>query len=147
MFSQGRPSDDPYPDDRYPRAPHPLFSGYLFRHTRRQGRTLPSFRGSDALDGTDGRALPPEYGKGNSVYGRYAAWCNRGVWLRLPAHLQAAPDLSAVLWDSTIVRAHVSAAGAPPKQEAEPALGRSRGGFGTQIHILADRRGRPLCLP
>ena len=48
--------------------------------------------------------------------------------------------------DSTIVRAHVSAAGAPKKKEAEPALGRSRGGFGTQIHILADLRGRPLRL-
>ena len=48
--------------------------------------------------------------------------------------------------DSPIVRAHVSAAGAPKKPEADPALGRSRGGFGTQIHILADRQGRPLHL-
>ena len=51
--------------------------------------------------------------------------------------------MSAVLLDSTIVRAHVSAAGAPKKQGTDPALGRSRGGFGTKIHILADRRGRP----
>ena len=72
-FSQGRPPMT-YPDDRYPMAPHPFFSGYLFRHTRRQGYALPSLRGSVALDGTDGRrALPPEYGKWNSVYGRYAA--------------------------------------------------------------------------
>ena len=42
--------------------------------------------------------------------------------------------------DSTVVRAHMSAAGAPKNQETEPELGRSRGGFGTQIHILADRR-------
>ena len=48
--------------------------------------------------------------------------------------------------DSMVVRAHVSAAGAPPEKEAEPALGRSRPGCGTQIHILADRRGRPLRL-
>ena len=38
-----------------------------------------------------------------------------------------------MLLDSTIVRAHVSAAGAPQKKEAEPTLGRNRGGFGTQI--------------
>ena len=37
-------------------------------------------------------------------------------------------------------------AGAPQKKEADPALGRSRGGFGTQIHVLSDRRGRPLGL-
>ena len=49
-------------------------------------------------------------------------------------------------WDSTIGRAHVSAAGAPKKPEADPARGRSRGGFGTQIPILADRQGRPLHL-
>ena len=36
--------------------------------------------------------------------------------------------------------------GARPKKEAEPALGRSWGGFGTQIPILADRRDRPLRL-
>ena len=37
-------------------------------------------------------------------------------------------------------------AGAPKTKEADPARGRSRGGFGTQIHILADRQGRPLRL-
>ena len=53
--------------------------------------------------GALGRALPTEYG--NSVYGRYAAWCHWGVWPRLLAHLQAKPDVSAVRLDSTIVRA------------------------------------------
>ena len=130
-------------------APYPFFSGYLFRPTRRQGRAWPSFRGNAALDGTDGRtwrAWPSEYGKWNSIYGRYAAWCDRGVWPRLLTYLQADPDLSVVQLDSTVVRAHVSAAGAPPKTETDPALGRSRGGFGTQIHVLADQRGRPLRL-
>ena len=51
-----------------------------------------------------------------------------------------------MLLDSTVVRAHVSAAGAPQNQGTDPALGRSRGGFGTKIHMLADRRGRPLHL-
>ena len=83
--------------------------------------------------------MPPKYGKWNSVYGRYAAWCNRGDWPRLLAHLQANPDLSAVRLDSPVVRAPVSAAGAPPKKEAEPALGNSRGGFRTQISILVLR--------
>ena len=72
---------------------------------------------------------------------------NRGIWPRLLAHMQAKPDVSAVRLDSTIERAHVSAAGAPKTKEADLALGRSRGGFDTQIHILADRRGRPLRVP
>ena len=61
------------------------------------------------------------------------------------AHLQADPDRSSMRLDSTVGRAHVSAAGAP-KNKGEPAPGRSRGGFSTQIHILADRRARPLHL-
>ena len=48
--------------------------------------------------------------------------------------------------DNTVVRAHVSAAGTPKHQDADPARGRSRGGFGTPIHSLADLRGRPLRL-
>ena len=59
--------DDPYPNDRYPVVPYPFFFVYLFRSTRRQGRAWPSLRGSTALDGTEGRAWPPAYGKWNSV--------------------------------------------------------------------------------
>ncbi len=36
--------------------------------------------------------------------------------------------------------------GALKKKGQDPALGRSRAGFSTQIHILADQRGRPLRL-
>jgi transposase len=32
-----------------------------------------------------------------------------------------------------------------PNEPADHALGRSRGGFSTKIHILCDREGRPLC--
>src|SRR3954452_7899095 len=45
--------------------------------------------------------------------------------------------------DSTVVRAHVSAAGAKGGQDGQ-ALGRSRGGFSTKIHLKADLDGLPL---
>ena len=60
------------------------------------------------------------------------------------AYLQADPDRSAVRLDSTVAYAHVSAAGAPKNKGTALALGRSRGGFDTQIHVLADHCGRPL---
>src|SRR4051794_38717917 len=47
------------------------------------------------------------------------------------------------MFDSTVVRAHVSAAGAKGGQEGQ-ALGRSRGGFSTKIHLKVDLEGRPL---
>ncbi len=98
-----------------------------------------------ARSGTPWRRLPAAYGKGNSVYRRWAAWCARGVWPRRMAYLQAKPELSAGLLDSTVGRARVRG-GRAQKKGRDPALGRSRGGLGTQIHILADQRGRPLCL-
>ena len=47
------------------------------------------------------------------------------------------------MFDSTVVRAHVSAAGAKGGQN-DQALGRSRGGFSTKIPLKADFDGLPL---
>jgi transposase len=50
-----------------------------------------------------------------------------------------------LLIDSTIIRAHPCAAGAPKSgdQEAQ-ALGRSHGGFSTKVYIAVDALGNPL---
>ena len=45
--------------------------------------------------------------------------------------------------NSTVARAHISAAGAKGGQDDE-ALGRSRGGFSTKIHLKVDLDGLPL---
>ena len=45
--------------------------------------------------------------------------------------------------DGTIVRAHQHAAGAVGGQQGE-ALGRSRGGFSTKLHLRAEGGGKPL---
>jgi transposase len=45
--------------------------------------------------------------------------------------------------DGTVVRAHQHAAGAVGGQEHE-ALGRSRGGFSTKVHLRAEGGGKPL---
>jgi transposase len=47
--------------------------------------------------------------------------------------------------DGTVVRAHQHAAGAVGGQEHE-ALGRSRGGFSTKVHVRAEGGGKPLAL-
>ena len=66
-----------------------------------------------ARTGSPWRDLPTEFGAWNSVYQRFARWSRRGVWHHVFAELAQDVDFEEVFIDSTIVRAHQHAAGAP----------------------------------
>lgn len=68
--------------------------------------------------GTPWRDLPSELGAWDVVYMRFRRWTERGVWQRLWQDLQTErfADARDLLLDSTTVRAHPHAAGAPKER-------------------------------
>jgi transposase len=97
-----------------------------------------------AKTGIPWRDLPKRFGKWDTVYHRFNNWCRKGVWQRVFETVQD-PDLEWLLLDSTVVRAHPHAAGMNGGRD-DQALGRSRGGFGTKIHLAVDSLGNPVSI-
>jgi transposase len=115
--------------------------------------------------GSPWRDVPPVYGCWQTVYGLFRRWQRDGVWALILAALQTRADAAGLItWevsvDSTINRAHQHAAGAriegdlqkePPGGIGEPepadhALGRSRGGWTTKLHLATEQGQKPLSL-
>ncbi|MFF9914933.1 IS5 family transposase [Streptomyces sp. NPDC013457] len=104
--------------------------------------------------GTPWMDLPEHFGSWKGAHNRLRKWAADGTWEKVFTALLAQADAEGDLdWvvavDSTVVRAHQHAAGARPKgaPASDPddhALGRSRGGLTTKIHLAADSRCRPL---
>lgn len=99
------------------------------------------------------RDMPECYGNWQTVYKRFRRWCNDGTWDRIwnktLARLDRDGNVDRTLWcvDGSIVRAHVSAVGGSRKTTSnakENALGRSRGGYSTKLHVACDGNGLPL---
>jgi transposase len=94
--------------------------------------------------GAPWRDVPPKYGNWNTIYRRFRRWSEAGVGETLSVTLaEIMADSGHYSIDSATVRAHVSAAGGKGGA-CRRALGRSRGGFTTKLHCLADARGRSI---
>ncbi|AXB46212.1 IS5 family transposase [Prauserella sp. PE36] len=111
--------------------------------------------------GAPWRDVPERYGHWQSIYQLFRRWQREGVWPWILTMLWAWADRAGLIdWqvsvDSTINRAHQHASGARrrPDEQVEPpgdepgdhALGRSRGGFTTKIHLACEQGRKPLSL-
>ena len=113
--------------------------------------------------GAPWRDIPERYGPWETVFKLFNRWRVQGTWGRLVTSLLDELDdqghIDHDLWciDGSVIRASRAAAGATaegaqPRQLGGPkraqmqeppdhALGRSRGGFGTKVHLLCDSHG------
>ena len=93
-----------------------------------------------AEHGCKWRGLPARFGNWHTLYTRMNRWSKNGVLDRVFEHLQREQivrvKLEAVSLDSTIVQVHPDGTGAL-KKNGPQAIGRSRGGWTTKIHMVA----------
>jgi len=90
------------------------------------------------------RDLPERFGKWDTIFHRFNQLSIKGIWQRVFEAVRD-PDLEWLMLDSTVIRAHIHAAGMNGG-ENDQALGRSRGGFGTKIHLAVDSLGNPVSI-
>lgn len=88
--------------------------------------------------GAPWRDLPREYGPWQTAYKRFSRWTRRGIWGAIYRRLRRKVQLPAAVCslDSSSIRVHQH--GAPKCIERErEAVGISRGGKTTKLHVLA----------
>jgi transposase len=92
-----------------------------------------------AEQGCKGRGLPQQLGNGHTLSRRMNRWAKNGVWDRVFEKWQREQivrlKIEALALDSTSVKAHPDGTGA--LKNGPQAMGQSRGGGNTQIHLAA----------
>lgn len=93
--------------------------------------------------GSPWRDLPTSFGRWSSVYTRWRRWVKAGLWRRLLAEVAREHDAEAYMLDGMFTRVHAHGANPAGGQQAQ-ALGRSKGGLTTKLHMLCDGLGNPV---
>ena len=88
------------------------------------------------------RDLPSEFGRWHTVFRRFNLWSRKGVMAQLFKALSQDTDLEWVFLDASYVRAHQHGHGAATP--GDEAIGKSRGGNTTKIHLAVDSYGLPV---
>ena len=88
------------------------------------------------------RDLPSEFGVWNSIYQKFNRWSEKNKLLKIFKSLVQNPDCEWEFMDGSFVKAHQHCHGAAGNENQ--AIGRSRGGNNTKIHMIVESYGLPL---
>jgi len=85
--------------------------------------------------------VPREFCPWKTAYNRFNRWAAKELWADF-FELRGEIDSEWVFADGSYVRAHQHASGA--RRGEERAIGKSRGGATTKLHVAADAHGNPI---
>lgn len=88
------------------------------------------------------RDLPEAFGGWSRVYKRFNAWSTAGKWLKVFQALVTDPDMEWIFIDGSYAKAHQHSAGAAGGMDQ--AIGKSRAGNTSKIHLAVDACGLPV---
>ncbi|AZG73535.1 IS5 family transposase [Shewanella livingstonensis] len=88
------------------------------------------------------RDLPEYFGLWNTIYRRFLLWSRKGILLRLFKTLSTNSDTEWEFIDGSYVKAHQHSSGA--SSDENQAIGLSRGGNTSKIHLAVDSFGLPI---
>lgn len=88
------------------------------------------------------RDLPEVFGGWNRIYKRFNAWSACGKWLKIFKALVIEPDMEWAFIDGSYAKAHQHSAGAACGHDE--AIGKSRAGNTSKIHLAVDAQGLPI---
>ncbi len=97
--------------------------------------------------GAPWRDLPEVFGDWNSVFRRFSRWSQKGVWWRIFEAMADDPDFEYLIVDSHDRARSPTCGGREKRGSDDPpdqALGRSRGGLSTKIHLVVRGLGCPV---
>ena len=94
--------------------------------------------------GAPWRDLPETYGPRTTCYNRFVRWRRDGIWEGIIQAMTAARDAAVQMIDTSMVRVHQHAACIA--DSGNQAVGRSRGGLTSKLHVVVDGKGLPLRL-
>ncbi|PWB12971.1 IS5 family transposase, partial [Acinetobacter sp. AM] len=92
--------------------------------------------------GATWRDIPQEFCPWQTAYNRFNRWANKGLWNKFFLDLRGILDQEWVFIDGSYIRVHQHASGA--RHGFERAIGQSRGGRTTKIHLATDANGLPI---
>jgi transposase len=88
------------------------------------------------------RDLPEDFGNWSAVFRRFNLWSRKGILQVIFGRISQETDMEWMFIDGSIVRAHQHSTGAA--SASGEAIGKSRGGNTTKIHLAVDSYGLPV---